>query len=92
MASIHPYQTKNGARRYGVRYRDRDGKQRSRAFSTHKDAHAFKLQVERKRPAGHGQLASHTIEGRRLFDAGKVRRWLRSRREGSTLDRNHGGR
>src|SRR6266511_56457 len=42
MASIHPYKTKKGERRYEVRYRDGDGRQRSRAFTAHKDAHTFK--------------------------------------------------
>jgi integrase len=52
MASIHAYQTAKGERRYDVRYRDQQGKQRSRAFSVRKDAQAFKLDVERKRQAG----------------------------------------
>jgi hypothetical protein len=86
MASIHPYQTKKGERRYGVRYRDRDGKQRSRAFSSHRDAHAFKLELERKR-----KRRSPRASGR-LFDEGELRRWVRSRREGSTLDGNDAGR
>lgn len=33
MASINSYRTVKGERRYDVRYRDGDGKQRSRAFS-----------------------------------------------------------
>ena len=45
-------QTANGERRYEVRYRDRHGRQRSRAFSVRKDAQAFKLDVERRRQAG----------------------------------------
>ena len=52
MASIHPYQTSKGERRYDVRYRDGQGRQRSRVFSVRKDALAFKLEVERKRQAG----------------------------------------
>ena len=52
MASIRSYRTPNGQRRYEVRYRDGDGRQRSRAFSAHKDAEAFKLDVERRHQAG----------------------------------------
>jgi hypothetical protein len=79
MASIRPYQTKTGKRRYQVRYRDRDGRQRSQAFSTHEAARAFKLELERKRPATRGQPSSDKVEGRRLFNEGEVRQWLRSR-------------
>jgi hypothetical protein len=80
MASIHPYRTKRGERRYDVRYRDSDGRRRSRAFSTLKDAHAFKLEAERTRPAIGGKLLSHKAEGRRFFNESEVRQWLRSRR------------
>ena len=52
MASIRPYRTAKGERRYDVRYRDQHGHQRSRAFSAHKDALAFKVDVERRRQAG----------------------------------------
>ncbi len=52
MASIHPYRTAKGERRYDVRYRDGQGSQRSKSFSARKDAQAFKLEVERKRQAG----------------------------------------
>jgi integrase len=52
VASIRPYRTPSGQRRYEVRYRDGDGRQRSRAFTAHKDAQAFKLDVERRRQAG----------------------------------------
>src|SRR5215216_1216350 len=52
MASISSYRTAKGERRYEVRYRDSAGRNRSRAFSVHKDAQAFKLDVERKRQAG----------------------------------------
>jgi hypothetical protein len=92
MASIHPYRAAKGERRYQVRYRDGDGRQRSRAFSTHKDAHAFKLEVERKRLAACGQLPAFKAEGRRLFNQGEVRQWLRSRHQGYTLDGNRRGR
>jgi hypothetical protein len=56
MASIRPYRTPNGQRRYEVRYRDGDGRQRSRAFTAHKDAQAFKLDVDR--PDRHPDHAS----------------------------------
>lgn len=85
MASIHSYRTGKGERRYGVRYRDGDGRQRSRAFATEKDAYAFKLEVERKRLAARGRRAPHAIKGRRLFNEGEVREWLRFRHRGSTL-------
>jgi integrase len=52
MASIRSYRTPNGQRRYEVRFRDGDGRQRSRAFTARKDAEAFKVDVERKRQAG----------------------------------------
>jgi hypothetical protein len=52
MASIRTYRTPSGQRRYEVRFRDGDGRQRSRAFTAHKDAQAFKLDAERRRQAG----------------------------------------
>jgi integrase len=52
MTWIRPYRTENGDRRYDVRYRDVDGRERSRTFSVHKDAQAFKLDVDRRRQAG----------------------------------------
>jgi len=52
MASIRPYRTPSGQRRYEVRYRDGDERQRSRAFTARKDAQAFRLDVERRRQAG----------------------------------------
>jgi len=76
-----------GKRRYSVRYRDGDGRQRSRAFATQKDAYVFKLEVERRLAVG-GRRAPHTVKGRRLFNEGEVREWLRSRHRGSTLDGN----
>jgi integrase len=45
MASIRSYRTSKGERRYEVRYRDGDGRQRSHAFTAHKDAQAFKLVI-----------------------------------------------
>jgi hypothetical protein len=90
MASIRSYRTSKGERRYEVRYHDGDGKKRSQAFSSHRDAQAFKLDIERKRQPG--KLSSHRVEGRRLFAEGEVRRWLLSRHEGSTLDGNGAGR
>jgi len=52
MASIRPYRTRKGERRYEVRFRDADGAQRSRSFSARRDAEAFKLDIERRRQAG----------------------------------------
>jgi hypothetical protein len=52
VASIRPYRTASGHRRYEVRYRDGDRRERSRAFSAHKDAQAFKVDVERRQQAG----------------------------------------
>jgi integrase len=52
MASINSYRTAKGDKRYEVRYWDAAGKHRSRVFSVHKDARAFKLDVERRRQAG----------------------------------------
>lgn len=92
MASIHSYRTVKGERCYTVRYRDCDGKQRSRAFSTLKDAHAFRVEIERKRLSARGRLRSAKVVGRRLFTQAELRQWLHSRHEGSTLDRNGAGR
>lgn len=44
------------------------------------------------RLAAGGELPSYKLDGRRLFDAVEVRRWLESRHEGSTLGGNGGGR
>jgi integrase len=52
VAAIRVYRTSGGDRRYEVRFRDEHSRQRSRVFSVHKDAQAFKLDVERKRQAG----------------------------------------
>jgi integrase len=52
MASINSHRTAKGERRYEVRYRDANGRNCSRTFSVHKDAQAFKLDVERRRQAG----------------------------------------
>jgi hypothetical protein len=52
MATIRSYRTKRGDGRYEVRFRDPEGRQRSRSFSVHKDAQGFKLDVERKHQAG----------------------------------------
>jgi integrase len=52
MASIRPYLTAKGERRYEVRYRDHANKDRSRVFSVHRDAKAFRLDVERRHQAG----------------------------------------
>jgi hypothetical protein len=80
MASIRSYRTTKGRRRYKVRYHDRAGKQRSRAFSTHRDAQAFKLDVEHKRQLG--KPRSHKAEGCRLFNEAEITRWLEQRRKG----------
>jgi integrase len=53
VASIRPYRTTSGGdRRHEVRFRDGDGSERSRSFSAHRDAQAFKLDIERRRQAG----------------------------------------
>ncbi len=82
MASIRPYRTPAGGRRYEVRYRESSGRQRSRAFSVHKDALAFRLDVERRRQAGElyeaprvrfGQLAQAWLERFERGTEGRVR-------------------
>jgi integrase len=82
VASIHPYHTAKGERRYDVRYRDQQGVQRSRAFSVRKDAQAFKLEVERRRQAGtlyqappetFSSLARAWLERYTIGAAGRVR-------------------
>mgnify|MGYP000327156122 CR=1 FL=1 len=78
MASIHTHRTTKGERRYEVRYRESDGHQRSRTFSAHRDAQAFRLDVERRRPAG----AVHNVERRRLFSKAEIAEWLESHNQG----------
>jgi integrase len=82
MASISPYKTAKGERRYEVRYRDAEGRNRSRAFSVHKDAQAFKLEVERRRQAGllyqapperFREVSQAWLERFRIGAAGRVR-------------------
>jgi hypothetical protein len=82
MASIGSYRTAKGARRYEVRYRDSTGRNRSRVFSVHKDALAFKLDVERRRQAGalyqapperFGDVAQAWLERFVIGAAGRVR-------------------
>lgn len=82
MASISPYRTANGDRRYEVRYRDAVGRNRSRAFSVQKDALAFKVDVERRRQAGilfqalpesFGEVAQAWLERFVIGAAGRVR-------------------
>jgi integrase len=53
MASVHRYRTKSGELRYGVRWRDGTGRQRSRSFSRSKDADRFKVEQDRARQLGH---------------------------------------
>lgn len=82
MASINPYRTAKGEKRYEVRYRDAAGRNRSRAFSVHKDAQTFKLDVERKRQAGilyqapaerFGDISRAWLERFAVGAAGRVR-------------------
>jgi excisionase family DNA binding protein len=44
------------------------------------------------RLAARGELPSYKVEGRRLFDRGEFVRWLETRHEGPTPDRNGAGR
>jgi integrase len=87
MASIQLYRTSRGERRYEVRYRDQDGRQRSRRFSAQRDAQAFKLDTERKHQAGglyqapperFGALARAWLERYEVGAAGRVRPCPRS--------------
>src|SRR3954468_20356954 len=82
MASIRTYHTANGTRRYAVRYRDLAGHHRSRVFSVHKDALAFKVDIERRRQAGglyqaepetFGQVSHAWLERFAIGAAGRVR-------------------
>jgi integrase len=82
MASINPYRTAKSERRYEVRYWDAAGHHRSRVFSVHRDAQAFKLDVERKRQAGvlyqapaepFGEVARAWLERFVIGAAGRVR-------------------
>lgn len=82
MASISSYRTAKGDRRYEVRYRDPARRNRSRAFSVHKDALAFKLDVERRHQAGilfqapperFGEVAQAWLERFVIGAAGRVR-------------------
>lgn len=58
MASIRPYTTARGERRYEVRFRDGGHRERSKVFSAHRDARAFKLDIERRAQAGTLYLAA----------------------------------
>jgi integrase len=87
MASIRSYRTAKGERRYEVRYRNASGRDRSRAFSTHKDARAFKLDIERRRQAGtlyeaaperFSRVASAWLERYQVGAAGRTRPGVRS--------------
>ena len=82
MASIRAYDTAKGERRYEVRYRDGGHRERSRVFSVHKDARAFKLDVERRHQAGllyrapperFGVVAQAWLERYIIGAAGRVR-------------------
>jgi hypothetical protein len=82
MASIRPYRLAGGERRYSVRYRDPVGRNRSRTFSLHKDAQAFKLDIERRHQAGllyqapperFGDVAQAWLERFVIGAAGRVR-------------------
>ncbi len=82
MASIRAYQTGRGERRYEVRYRDQGSRQRSRVFSVHRDARAFKLDTERRAQAGtlyraaperFGAVAAAWLERYLVGAAGRVR-------------------
>ena len=82
MASIRAYDTAKGERRYEVRFRDGGHRERSRVFSVHKDARAFKLDVERRHQAGFlyqapperfGAIAQAWLERYIIGAAGRVR-------------------
>jgi integrase len=82
MASIRPYATARGERRYEVRFRDGGHRERSKVFSTHRAARAFKLDVVRRAQAGSlflaarerfGVLAGAWLERYLVGAAGRVR-------------------
>src|SRR6266511_946879 len=52
MASIRPYWTTAGAKRWEVRWRDAAGRDRSKAFGREGDAKRFKVDVERRQQLG----------------------------------------
>jgi integrase len=82
VASIRPYVTAKGERRYEVRYRDQSNRERSRVFTVHRDAKAFRLDIERRHQAGllyeapperFGDLAAAWLERYAVGAAGRVR-------------------
>ncbi len=82
VASIRAYATAKGERRYEVRYRDHASRERSRVFSVHRDARAFKLDIERRAQAGalyqaaperFGDVAAAWLERYVVGAAGRVR-------------------
>lgn len=82
MASIHPYRTSKGERRYRVKYRDGGGRQRTRSFTARADARSFKVDIERRRQAGtlyrveterFGRTAEAWLERYMVGAAGRVR-------------------
>ena len=77
MASIRRYRTSRGEPRYEVRYRDAASRQRSKAFTTARDARAFKLDVERRQQTGGLYQAEPELFGR-VADA-----WLERYEQGA---------
>jgi integrase len=82
MPSIRTHRTKDGARRYEVRYRDGEGRQRCRWFTAAKDAQAFKIDIDRRKQAGllyqsaperFGDVASAWLKRFERGAAGRVR-------------------
>jgi hypothetical protein len=82
MASIRPYRTAKGERRYAVRFRDQRGRHRAKVFSVLKDAQTFKLDLERRRQAGalyeatpetFGQVSRAWLERYVIGASGRVR-------------------
>jgi integrase len=82
VASIRAYETAKGERRYEVRYRENGARDRSRVFWVHRDARAFKLDVERRHQAGalyqapperFGVVAQAWLERYVIGAAGRVR-------------------
>ena len=82
VASIRAHATAKGERRYEVRFRDHAARERSRVFSVHRDARAFRLDVERRAQAGvlyqaaperFGDVAAAWLDRYVVGAAGRVR-------------------
>lgn len=80
MASVHTEKTSTGARRYRVKWRDEDNRQRSRSFATELDARGFAVEIDRG-TALDPRDGDRTLEDFAMLDYLPSRRWSGGTRE-----------